>query len=67
MDNNKIAEIVNYVIGLVGILYGIYSVKNKTINNPSFRIVGLTGKQFITLGYLGITLFLLLIIYRIVK
>ena len=59
------SSLINYVIGLVAIVAVLSRVNQKAIQDPSFNINGIGIKNIQMIAYVGIGIFILLILLEI--
>jgi hypothetical protein len=59
---DKLAGIINYLIGAVAMTYMLFVIKRKSVAQPQTKIAGLSAKTITNLIYAGIIIDLCLII-----
>jgi len=59
---DKLPSIVNYLIGIALMVFVLYFLKKKSIEQPHMKFAGLSIKTISILVYVGIALYTILII-----
>ncbi len=63
----KLASILNYLISTGVFIYLLFFIKNKSAQNPSMKIGGLSLKTLSVLMYIGLTINIGLIIWKLLQ
>ncbi len=58
---DKLAGIINYLIGIGFMTFILFIIKRKSVEQPLMKIGGMSIKTIITIFYVGITIYLFLI------
>ena len=63
---DKLAETINYFIGLAAVSFVLLILYQKSKNHPDFKVYGLDIKAILGIGALAIVLFIVLIVKSLV-
>ncbi|MBC7828740.1 MAG: hypothetical protein H7122_13395 [Chitinophagaceae bacterium] len=58
---DKLAETINYLIGLAGVSFVLLILYQKSKNQPNFKVYGLDIKTILRIGAIAIILFVVLL------
>ena len=62
---DKLASIIEYIIGVGGMTYAYFILKKKHTEQPNLKFIGLPFKTFSLIIYLGISIFTILLLLKI--
>lgn len=63
--NENLPSILNYIIAILAILYGLSRLNKKATNEPNFSFNGINSKDLKTIAYVAIGIFVLLIFVKL--
>ena len=62
--SNGSSSIINYLISIAGISFGLVQITKKSATNPNFNLAGFSVKNLRIIAYIGIGIFVLLILLK---